>query len=88
VDATADHISDAFRRLNDFALVQTGADEEELREAVSLLLESVGITPPLLSALSEAIDGALGVPEPDPGQIVYGVIVGLLAGQLERERTP
>jgi hypothetical protein len=85
VSEIAEPLERAFRRLNDFATVQSGTDHDDLLAAVERLMESVGIADDSRVVLCERIAAIQGVRDADVGQITFGVIAGLMAAQLERE---
>ncbi|MGI8461648.1 MAG: hypothetical protein ACR2OC_08460 [Solirubrobacterales bacterium] len=78
-------IEQAFQRLNEFVTVQRNSPQGLTLDSVLLLQESVGIENEARLAIAEQLRAIEGVPHPDSGQILYGLIVGLMAAQLERE---
>ena len=79
MDATAEAgIAKALDRIDDFLSVQGDCPS---REAVDLLQASVGINEDTRAVLAQRID-AFGE-HCHRGQVLFGVIVGLLAAQLQ-----
>ncbi len=81
----ADSLQLAFDRIEDFREIQDSASEGVRLEAVLCLQEAVGIAGPSRELLRERIIEAADAPS-EPGQLIFGVIVGLLAAQFESER--
>jgi hypothetical protein len=82
MDATAEAgIAEALDRIEDFIAVQ---GSQISVEAVNLLQESVGIDEETRAIFRDRVE-SLG-PTYRPAPILLGVIVGLLAAQLEAER--
>lgn len=78
-------LAEAFDRIDDFQAVQHGEDAGELLEAVLRLQEAVGIveaTRELICARLSAVAVA-GAPS---GHVLLGLILGLMAAQLEAEQ--
>lgn len=74
----------AFDRLDDFESVQSGRSSDELLAAVTFLQESVGIKDDerrLIGKRLEARRSAAGT----TGPVLLGVILGLMAAELEAE---
>lgn len=81
----ADSLARALDRIEDFQAVQSGAGAGELREAVELLQESVGIRDDERVLLRERLERIRGS-ERAPGHVLLGLIVGLMAaGGVARE---
>jgi hypothetical protein len=79
--ATQSALAEAFDRIEDFLAVQ---GRRPAREAVDLLQASVGIDEEVRATLAARL-ARLGEPC-EVGQVLFGVIVGLLCEQLEAER--
>jgi hypothetical protein len=78
---TQSALAEAFDRIEDFLAVQ---GRRPAKKAVDLLQASVGIDEEVRATLAERLAG-LGEPC-EVGQVLFGVIVGLLCEQLEAER--
>lgn len=76
----------AFARIGDFNSVQHGRPQAELEAAVELLQESVGIDDDARAVLHAQLDGIPGSGRA-PGHVLLGLIVGLTAAELRRERS-
>ena len=76
----ADNLVHALERIEDFQSVQSGRGADELREAVELLQESVGINDDERVILREHFERIRGS-ERAPGHVLLGVIVGLMAAE-------
>ena len=76
----SDSLARAFDRVDDFQAVQHGASPDDLREAVDLLQESVGIRDAERSLLVERLDEIRGA-EFAPAHVLLGLILGLMAAQ-------
>lgn len=79
-----DSLELAFDRIDAFEAVQADATHEELLEAVCLLQEAVGITAETRAAITCRLDGIAGSSKA-PGHVLLGLIVGLMAAQLDEE---
>jgi hypothetical protein len=84
MDEITDNIGRAFDRIDDFKAVQAGVDADELLDAVIRLQESVGIEDEARAVIGERLDARVGS-TPAPGQVLLGVIIGLIAAQLGSE---
>jgi hypothetical protein len=76
----ADSLATAFDRIGDFRAVQSGAGTEELREAVALLQESVGIRDSERVLLRERLEDISGSDRAG-GHVLLGLILGLMASE-------
>jgi soluble cytochrome b562 len=81
----ADSLSRAFDRIDDFRAVQEGSSLEELREAVLLLQQAVGVEDESRRLIRDRLQELNGFQH--GGEVLLGVIVGLLAAELEGEIT-
>jgi len=75
-----DSLASAFDRLADFQSVQSGADADEMLEAVTLLQESVGINDDERVLLRERLTEIRGT-KPAAGAVLLGLILGLMAAE-------
>jgi hypothetical protein len=78
-----DTLARAFDRIEDFEAVQAGARGSELVEAVKLLQESVGFDDEARALICERLESR---PRASVGDVVFGLIVGLIAAELDAER--
>lgn len=78
-----DSIAAAFDRVHDFEAVQAGRSFEQKVDAVKLLQSAVGIEDETRRLVAERVERIRA--GSDVGQVMLGVIVGLLAAQLEAE---
>jgi hypothetical protein len=81
----ADSLARAFDRIDDFWAVQKGSSFAELREAVLLLQQAVGIEDESRRLIHDRLQALNGFQS--ASGVVLGVIVGLLAAELEGEIT-
>jgi hypothetical protein len=79
-----DSLERAFDRIDDFQAVQAASSTEELDEAVLRLQAAVGIRDEARAALRERLDGIEGAARA-PGHVLLGLIVGLIAAELDAE---
>ncbi len=84
MDQVAANLARAFDRIEDFQAVQCGRSAEELLDAVTLLQESVGIADGSRALTAERLQGIAGSSRA-PGHVLLGVIVGLMAAELDSE---
>ena len=85
-----DSLARALDRIEDFEAVQSGASSEELRDAVVVLGESVGIGDEARALLGERLEHLEDL-EDAPcarGHVLLGLIVGLTAAELESGNAP
>ncbi len=82
-----DSLARAFDRIADFQAVQSGRSGKELLEAVTRLQESVGIGDEPRAVIAERLDTIAGSSRA-PGHVLLGVIVGLMAAELDTESAP
>jgi hypothetical protein len=80
VKEITDSLARAFDRIDDFQSVQAGASSDELRDAVTLLQESVGINDDERSLIAQRLEDIRGT-KPAAGSALLGLIVGLMAGE-------
>jgi hypothetical protein len=85
VSEIADSLARAFDRIDDFWAVQKGSSFEELREAVLLLQQAVGIEDESRRLIHDRLQGLDGFQ--NASGVVLGVIVGLFAAEIEGEIT-
>lgn len=79
-----DSLEAALTRIEDFQAVQRTASEDELREAVELLQESVGIGDYTRAVIRDHL-GRISGSDRAPGHLLLGVIVGLMAAELRAD---
>ena len=87
MDAITDSLDRAFDRIDDFEAVQAGATPAQLFDAVLLLLESVGITEESRALIGERLESCRGDANVT-GPVLLGIILGLIAAELESESRP
>jgi len=85
MDEITDSLERALDRIEDFRLLHGSRPADEQLEAVLCLQEAVGVGDQARALIRERIFNG---PEPPsrPVEMLLGLIVGLLAGQLEAER--
>lgn len=79
----SDALAEAFDRMGDFIAVQCAAAGCVGMEAVVLLQESVGIDEESRALFGERL-GDIS-PGAHPGQVLLGLVLGLIAAQAERD---
>jgi hypothetical protein len=78
-----DPLARAFDRIEDFESVQAGIRGPALVEAVKRLQESVGIDDEARALICERLESQ---PHASVGDVVFGLIVGLIAAELDAEQ--
>jgi hypothetical protein len=81
----ADSLARAFDRIADFQAVQSDASADELFGAAIRLQESVGIADEPRALIAQRLPSIAGSMRA-PGHVLLGVIVGLMAAELNAER--
>ena len=76
-----DSLAQALDRIADFQAVHSGRPPDQLREAVELLQESVGILDRDRRVIRDHLDEIRGSTAA-PGHVLLGIIVGLTAAEL------
>jgi hypothetical protein len=79
----SDTLARAFDRIEDFESVQADTRGRELVDAVKRLQESVGIDDEARALICERLEARPGAAA---GDVVFGLIVGLIAAELEAGR--
>lgn len=74
----------AFARIDDFQAVHAGNSGAGTGDAVECLQESVGIADETRALIAERLDAIAGSTRA-PGHVLLGVIVGLMAAELDAE---
>ena len=82
-----DSLARALDRIEDFEAVQSGVSSGELRDAVVLLGESVGIGDEARALLGERLEHREEAPCAR-GHVLLGLIGGLTAAELESGNAP
>jgi hypothetical protein len=85
VESIADSLADALDRLDEFKAVSAGRPAEEMMEALACLREAVGIDDDAIRLIHDRFTGETAE-KCHTGQVLFGVIVGLLAASFEDDR--
>jgi hypothetical protein len=88
MDEITDSLERALNRIDDFRAIHEGRLSREDLGPVLRLQESVAIGDSARSLFRDRICEAPDHPAKHPGEVLFGVLVGLLAAQLESERSP
>lgn len=89
MDEITDSLNRALDRFDEFRAVQAGRSHEgDGPEPVTCLQEAVGIGDEVRELFRRRIVEAEREAPEKPGEVLFGLILGLLAAQFEAERRP